>query len=141
MSNTDHFIAKSKRYTDITELTPELLRLFIQKIVVHEKSAKYSKHAEQTVEIHYTDIGYISGDTQQNQESPGRKSQCDSCRGIPPIEDTPMRMRPSVISFRAGKCVRVEGDSPASEIDYRRRGYPARPCSDRLPGAAAPQTG
>ena len=42
-------------------MTPELLRLFIQKIVVHEKSVKYSKHAEQTVEIHYTDIGYIGG--------------------------------------------------------------------------------
>jgi len=32
VSNTDRFIAKAKRYTDITELTPELLRLFIQKI-------------------------------------------------------------------------------------------------------------
>ncbi len=63
-SNTAHFIGKAKKYTDITELTPELLRLFIQKIVVHEKSVKYSKHAEQTVEIHYTDIGYIGGEPQ-----------------------------------------------------------------------------
>jgi ribosomal protein L32 len=70
VSNTDRFITKAKRYTDITELTPELLRLFIQKIVVHEKSVKYSKHAEQTVEIHYTDIGYISGDAPQDKESP-----------------------------------------------------------------------
>ncbi|MEW3585204.1 recombinase family protein, partial [[Clostridium] symbiosum] len=38
VSSTDGFIAKAKRYTDIMELTPELLRLFIQKIVVHEKS-------------------------------------------------------------------------------------------------------
>jgi hypothetical protein len=70
VSNTDSFITKAKRYTDITELTPELLRLFIQKIVVHEKSVKYSKHAEQTVEIRYTDIGYISGDTPQDKKSP-----------------------------------------------------------------------
>lgn len=70
VSNTAHFIDKAKKYTDITELTPELLRLFIQKIVVHEKSAKYSKHAEQTVEIHYTDIGYIGGDNQGHKESP-----------------------------------------------------------------------
>ena len=69
VSSTDHFVAKAKRYTDITELTPELLRLFIRKIVVHEKSEKYSKHAEQTVEIHYTDIGYIGGETQQSKES------------------------------------------------------------------------
>ncbi len=70
VSSTDGFIAKAKRYMDITELTPELLRLFIQKIVAHEKSTKYSKHSEQTVEIHYADIGYISGGTQQDEKSP-----------------------------------------------------------------------
>ena len=42
ISGTDNFIAKAKRYTDITELTPELLRLFIEKIVVHEKDVKWS---------------------------------------------------------------------------------------------------
>lgn len=40
VSGTDSFIAKTKWYTDITELTSELLRMFIQKIVVHEKSVK-----------------------------------------------------------------------------------------------------
>ena len=63
-------IAKAKRYTDITELTPELLRLFIQKIVVHEKSTKWSKKAMQTIEIHYSDIGFICGDIPQDKESP-----------------------------------------------------------------------
>ena len=57
VSNTAVFLDKAKRYTDIQELTPELLRLFIQKIVVHEKEVKWSKHAPQTVEIHYADIG------------------------------------------------------------------------------------
>ncbi len=70
VSRTDSFIAKAKRYTDITELTPELLRLFIQKIVVHEKSTKWSKHALQTIEIHYNDIGYVGGDIQQDKENP-----------------------------------------------------------------------
>ena len=56
-SNTAAFLDKAKRYTDIQELTPELLRIFIQKIVVHEKEVKWSKHAPQTVEIHYADIG------------------------------------------------------------------------------------
>ena len=59
VSGADNFIARAKRYTDIQELTPELLRLFIEKIVVHEKDVKWSKHASQTVEIHYTDIGVI----------------------------------------------------------------------------------
>lgn len=59
VSNTAAFLDKAKRYTDIQTLTPELLRLFIQKIVVHEKEMKWSKHAPQTVEIHYADIGCI----------------------------------------------------------------------------------
>ena len=53
VSGTDGFLDKAKRYMDITELTPELLRLFIEKIVVHEKEVKWSKHAPQTVEIYY----------------------------------------------------------------------------------------
>ena len=59
VSGTDGFLDKAKRYMDITELTPELLRLFIEKIVVHEKEAKWSKHAPQTVEIYYNGIGFI----------------------------------------------------------------------------------
>ena len=59
VSGANNFISRAKRYTDIQELTPELLRLFIEKIVVHEKDVKWSKHAGQTVEIHYTDIGVV----------------------------------------------------------------------------------
>ena len=53
-----------------TELTPELLQLFIQTIVVHEKSTKWSKKAIQTIEIHYSDIGCVGGDIPQDKESP-----------------------------------------------------------------------
>lgn len=69
VSDTDSFISKAKCYTDLTELTPELLRLFIQKIVIHEKDVKWSKHAQQTVEIHYNGIGYVGagGLTQQDE--------------------------------------------------------------------------
>ena len=59
VSGTDGFLDKAKRFMDITELTPELLRLFIEKIVVHEKEVKWSKHAPQTVEIYYNGIGFI----------------------------------------------------------------------------------
>ena len=64
---TDHFIALAKKCTDIRELTPELLRLFIRKIVVHEKDVKWSKHARQTVEIHYNDIGYVGAAPEEAQ--------------------------------------------------------------------------
>ena len=68
----DHFIALAKKYTDIRELTPELLRLFIRKIVVHEKDVKCSKHSRQTVEIHYNDIGCV--DTQVDEAKSGLES-------------------------------------------------------------------
>ena len=60
-------ITKDKRYTDIQKLTSELLRLFIQKIVVHEKDVKYSIHARQTEVIHYTDIGMVGNPAIRDQ--------------------------------------------------------------------------
>ncbi len=51
------FIQKAKQYTHITELTTEILRMFISKIVVHERSKKHSRNAEQKIEIHYAHIG------------------------------------------------------------------------------------
>ena len=70
VNGTDGFLDKAKRYTDITELTPELLRLFIERIVVHEKEVKWSKHAPQTVEIYYNGIGYVGSGQQDMEEAP-----------------------------------------------------------------------
>ena len=70
VTGSDSFLDKAKRYTDITELTPELLRLFIEKIVVHEKEVKWSKHAPQTVEIYYNGIGYVGSGQQAAEETP-----------------------------------------------------------------------
>ena len=58
-ANVDAFIEKAKRYTTIDELTPELLRLFIQRIEVGERSQKYSRSAAQSVRIVYRDIGRV----------------------------------------------------------------------------------
>ena len=69
VSGTDSFLDKAKRYTDITELTLGLLRLFIERIVVHEKEVKWSKHAPQTVEIHYNGIGYVGSGQQDVEEA------------------------------------------------------------------------
>ena len=67
---TDSFLDKAKRYTDITELPPELLWLFIERIVVHKKEVKWSKHAPQTVEIYYNGIGYVGSGQQDAEETP-----------------------------------------------------------------------
>ena len=69
VSGTDGFLDKAKRYMDIMELTPELLRLSIEKIVVHEKEVKWSKHAPQTVEIYYNGIGYVGSGQQDVEET------------------------------------------------------------------------
>ena len=75
VSGTEDFLDRAKRYTDITELTPELLRLFIEKIVVHEKEVKWSKHAPQTVEIYYNGIGFVDSQQQDMESLQPRKTK------------------------------------------------------------------
>lgn len=64
------FIAKAKRHTDIIALPLELPRPLIRNVAVREKSIKWSKKAMQTIEIHYSGIGYIGGEDPQDKESP-----------------------------------------------------------------------
>lgn len=59
-TNVDRFIEKAKKYTNLTKLTPELLRMFIAKVVVGEKTKKYSRTAPQDIWIHYRDIGMLN---------------------------------------------------------------------------------
>ena len=69
LTNVAQFIDKAKRYRNITELTPEILRLFIEKIVVGEKSQKYSRTAEQDIWIYYRDIGLMDTPMEQLGEA------------------------------------------------------------------------
>lgn len=69
-ANVDAFIEKAKRYTTIDELTPELLRLFIQRIEVGERSKKHSRSAGQSVRIVYRDIGGIDCPMQEGELAP-----------------------------------------------------------------------
>lgn len=58
-SNVDKFISLAKKYTRITELTPEILHTFISKIVIHERSERYKRHSEQQIDIYFTHIGIV----------------------------------------------------------------------------------
>lgn len=51
---------KANRYTEINELTGELLNLFIERIEIGERAERYSRTAEQKIVIHYRDIGVMS---------------------------------------------------------------------------------
>ena len=57
--HVDRFLAIVHKYTDIRELTPELLREFIQRIEVHERSAYRSPKATQQVDIYYNFVGML----------------------------------------------------------------------------------
>jgi DNA invertase Pin-like site-specific DNA recombinase len=52
----DKFLALVRKYTDIQELTPGLLREFVEKIVVCE-AVKVDGHREQEIVIHYNFVG------------------------------------------------------------------------------------
>ncbi|QEY34209.1 DUF4368 domain-containing protein [Caproiciproducens galactitolivorans] len=69
-ANVDAFIEKAKRYTTIDELTPELVRLFIQRIEIGERSVKYSHSAMQSIKIVYRDIGAMDSPMQPGEQEP-----------------------------------------------------------------------
>ena len=58
-SNIARFIENAKRYSEIPELTSEILRIFIKRVEVGERAEKYSRTAPQEVRIYYRDIGLV----------------------------------------------------------------------------------
>ena len=69
-ANVNTFIEKAKQYTAIDELTPELLRLFIQRIEVGERTEKYSRSSHQSIRIVYRDIGTVDRAMVQGEAQP-----------------------------------------------------------------------
>ncbi|MCL1890892.1 MAG: DUF4368 domain-containing protein [Coriobacteriia bacterium] len=53
----ERFIQLVERYTDFEEITPVMIREFIEKIVVHAKENQYVQSSPQRVEIHLNFIG------------------------------------------------------------------------------------
>ena len=56
--NADAFLKLARKYNDIDTLTPNILREFIDKIVVHHREQEFGQTV-QDVEIFYRFIGYI----------------------------------------------------------------------------------
>ena len=69
-ANVNTFVEKAKQYTAIDELTPELLRLFIQWIEVGERTEKYSRSSHQSIRIVYRDIGTVDSAMEQGEVQP-----------------------------------------------------------------------
>ena len=69
-ANAEAFIEKARRFTTIDELTPELVRLFIQRIEIGERAVKYSRSSEQSVKIVYRDIGNMDSPMEPRERQP-----------------------------------------------------------------------
>ena len=48
------FINNAKKYVDVTEVTPQLLRTFIKRIEVHEKAEKRSRTCMNEITVHFS---------------------------------------------------------------------------------------
>ena len=67
-SNFDRFLENAHKYTEIDELTPDLLHTFIKRIEVGECAKKYSHSAPQEIVIHYRDIGILDDMPQELED-------------------------------------------------------------------------
>ena len=56
--NIQKFMAIVKRYSDFEELTPEILRAFVDKIIIYEKQ-KVNGHIRHAIEIVYNFVEAI----------------------------------------------------------------------------------
>lgn len=50
----------AKKYTRITELTPEILHTFVSKIVIHERRERFKQNTEQQIDIYFRYIGNVA---------------------------------------------------------------------------------
>jgi chromosome segregation ATPase len=60
MLNADRFMAVVNKYTDIQKLTPEIVREFVEKIVVYERSEPWKKkNYTQQVDVYFNFVGKV----------------------------------------------------------------------------------
>ena len=64
----------------MSELTPELLRVFVSKILVHEKKVKYARHAPQEIHIRFRDFDLNEANDPFFAES---EEKADSANALP----------------------------------------------------------
>ncbi len=62
-TNVSKFIDIAYKFEDFEELTAEILRTFISKIVIHERAVKWSKDCEQEIDIYFNYVGNLAVDT------------------------------------------------------------------------------
>lgn len=69
VANVSAFIEKAKQYTEINELTAEILHLFIERVDAGEREEKWSHTAPQEINIYYRDIGLLDSIDEQQEKA------------------------------------------------------------------------
>ena len=83
VANVTAFIVEAKEITEINELTAIILHRFIDRIVVGERTKKYSRTALQEIQIHYRYTGLLDDVFEQpairgQQEAAWKQQRADS---------------------------------------------------------------
>ena len=74
-TDVEAFIEMAKEFQRIDELTPEIARLFIQRIEIGERGKKYSRNAPQSIRIIYRKIGDMDRAAQEPADDQPKEPQ------------------------------------------------------------------
>ena len=74
-TNVQKFLDVVKKYVCVQELTPEVLRTFISKIVVHEREKKHSQTSPQQIDIYFRYIGTFALPSEINQSEENKHDE------------------------------------------------------------------
>ena len=66
--NVTRFMRSIRKYTEITELTPELIREFVQKVVVYQ-AEKINGRRTQRIDLYFNGVGQILSPEQDKRET------------------------------------------------------------------------
>ena len=67
-TDTTKFIDLVRKYSQITELTPQILNEFIDKVTVHQ-AVKVDGKRRQDIEVYFNGVGLISSDAEKKPET------------------------------------------------------------------------
>ena len=74
-TNVQKFFDIVRKYVCVQELTPEVLRTFISKIVVHEREKKHSQTSPQQIDIYFRYIGTFALPSEINQSEENKHDE------------------------------------------------------------------
>ena len=74
-TNVQKFLDIVRKYVCVQELTPEVLRTFISKIVVHEREKKHSQTSPQQIDIYFRYIGTFALPSEINQSEENKHDE------------------------------------------------------------------